>query len=270
MTGDDARSVRPLVSDYNHLVSVGPGGDAESLNAFKARFARRVAEVAAGFTEAHQRLAEQALIDLGAEPSLVGTPVTAAIQPTQGMVAVEGAPDQAGFTIWRFDEGRWRRQHGPGESISACVVSSVPGDKKPRLGTGPATLEEFKVAVWEVGQQIKQDHQWCSAYDNLLTEFGISDPNPWPDLSRWRSAKIKGEEGREKLPPGSILGVTKGDWGIFCKRPDGTWERLAGTRPLAAGTMLLLGRHGVIHYGARLAEFIPGSTVRGRHLYLPR
>jgi hypothetical protein len=254
--------VRPLREDYNTLISL-PWR--ESFEEFKARFARRVTEVAAEFSAEHQRLAAKALRDLGAVDTPVGQPVTPMLSVPNGTVAVEGAPDQVGFTIWRMEQNRWRRTYGPGESVSSAHVSSIPA--QPRIG-GPRDLAEFKRQVWNTGQRIKQDHKWCSAYDRLLAEFDITDPEPWPDLSAWAHRLVKGEKGRAKCADGAILGVTKGDWGIFVK-VNGVWVRAAGTRPEAAGTMVLLGQFYIIDTRRRLDQFLPDWTRRGLRLYPP-
>lgn len=262
--GERVGALRTLRDNYNILVSL-PHQTRESFEQFKARFGARVTEVAAEFSTGHQRLAAKALRDLGVTDTILGQPVTLAMDAPNGTVAVEGAPDMAGFTIWRREEGRWRRTYGPGESVSNAYVSSTP--TRPRV-SGPGDLEEFKRQVWNTGQRIKQDHKWCSAYDRLLAEFDITDPDPWPDFSRWEQYPVKGEKGRAKQPEGTIVGVTKGDWGVFIKR-DGEWVRVAGTRPEAAGTMLRLGVNYILDSGRTLDQFLPDWNRQGRRLYPP-
>lgn len=259
-----------LSAGYNTLVSFG-GPDpevraevTETLASFKARFAARVREVTEEFTDTHRRVSERVLRDLDAGSALIGQTVaeiTGAV--ANGTVAMAGSPDTPGFTIWRMDDGQWVRQYGPGGEVGACIVTSAPdGDD--------GDLDEFKARVWAAGQAVKQRYKWCSVFDTVLGEFGIFDPEPGPDFSNWPTL-VKAQEGRDKLLLGAVIGENKGDWGIFIKTsqrhngPD-DWTRVCGTRPVAAGTMRLLSRGGVVSIlnAAPLLAFMPtGTVIRG-------
>jgi hypothetical protein len=249
-----------LGADYNRLVSVaGSAGEPGTLAEFKSRFAARVEEATAEFTPTHQRVARRVLADLDAVAGPVGRRV-ADVEPAQGMVAMYGSPDQEGFTIWRYDEG-WKRWYGKGEQVTNCVVTSTPGSDAP--ADEAAAIAEFKSQVWEQGQAVKQRFKWCSVFDTVLAEFGITDPNPPPDFSSWTTL-VKAQEGRDKLPVGAVIGDAKGDWGVFVKTSNEhnsaeDWTRVCGTRPLAAGTMRLLGENGIIG-PAPLLEVLPEGT----------
>lgn len=215
----------------------------ETLAQFQQRFGDRVLEVTEGFSPEHTKVARQILADLGALPMLTGSVLAPDSKPPRGTVAMHGSPDQRTFTLFRYGRRGWVRTSGHFNDIGAAgavTVVSAPGEKaRPVVeGDSAAQIEAFKADVWERGQQAKQVHEWCSAYDHLLVEFGITDPNPHPDFSAF-PVLVKGTENRDALPDGAVIGVDRGDWGIF-RKVRGEWQRICGTRPLAAGTMNLL------------------------------
>jgi len=243
--------VTPLANGVNTLTSVPVPSVPETLPEFKARFAARVREVTAEYTPTHRRVAERVLADL----EMVGT--TGVDGAAEGALAKKGAPDEPGFTIWRFEDQRWVRIYGDAP-LGQCRVKAA-GD-----------LDEFRRAAWEQGQAAKQRFKWCSVFDKVMEEFGITDPEPMPDFSRYPTL-VKAQEGRDALPVGSVIGAAKGDWGVFEKTaanggPD-DWRRVCGTRPVAAGTMRLLhrgdgqaeGKVRIVDYG--LSQFMPGCAT---------
>lgn len=255
-----------LGNGNNRLLSLPGPPREETLGGFKRRFAEQVTAKAAEFKAPHQTLARRALRELGCE-GLIGSTVFHTSTPPNGTVAICGAPDQPEFTIFRYD-GRWTRVHGHFATMGeagVCTVTSSPGGSDPFAeveGDQEALIAEFKDRVWEVGQGIKQRYKWCSAYDILLASFGIADPDGMPDFSAW--PLVKGEEARAELPVGAVLGVARGDWGIFVKSAlPNEWHRVCGTRPLAAGTMHLLfdGQGALRIEGAGpLLDFLPEGT----------
>jgi hypothetical protein len=267
---DEFGRPQSITADYNPLRSC-PWAVPDTLTRFRVRFADAVVECAGEFSEDHRTVALRILDDLGAAPNLIGSRVYASSTPPNGTVATFGAPDEVGFTIFRYDDG-WTRVHGYYDSMGdcgSCVVTSAPGQKPPVEveGDQEALIEQFKARVWKAGQAAKQEHLWCSAYDRLLERFGIVDPDPRPDFSGW-TTMVKGTDARDGLPDSAVIGVDRGDWGIFVKQ-DGDWVRVAGTRPVAAGTMHLLfdgeGRFEIPHASA-LADFLPGAVWRGTTL----
>lgn len=253
-------STTPLSNRFNTLVSVPVARGPESLAEFKARFAARVREVTAEYTPTHRRVAERVLSDLNA---YTGGGADDSGLVAAGTLAMRGGPDEPGFTIWRYEgaEG-WVRQYGTAD-LDQCAVKTK--------AAAAVDLDGFRALAWEQGQAVKQRFRWCSVFDTVMAEFGIVDPTPGPDFSPWETL-VKAQEGRDKLPLGSVIGESKGDWGVFVKTchdggPD-DWTRVCGTRPVAAGTMRLL------HMGGRpmhivdngLSEFMPGCVVRDGHI----
>lgn len=257
---EDTNSITPLSHHVNTLVSV-PQQEPETLAEFKARFAARVREVTAEYTPTHRRVAERVLADLdGIGVTLGGG------DANEGDLAKKGGPDEPGFTVWRYEDGQWVRLYGTAP-LSECQRKSASDE---------AGIDEFRRAAWDHGQQVKQRFKWCSVFDRVMDEFGITDPEPSPDFSHY-DVLVKAQEGRDKLPVGSVIGENKGDWGVFVKtsrrhNSADDWTRVCGTRPLAAGTMRLLymgkggagGRVAIRDHG--LSAFMPGCEVDGRYI----
>jgi len=201
----------------------------ETFEEFKERFTVSVMTVAEEYTTSHVRLARRVLDELNIpRPSNTRPPD---VPPPVGTVVTHGSPDQREFTVFRYGKRGWRKLYGHFDDIrDAGIVTATDSDAD--------LIAAYKARAWERGQEVKQHAKWCSRYDEVLAEFGIVDPNGLPDFSNWPNL-VRGTEARDNLPDGAVLGVSRGDWGIFQKRM-GEWVRVCGTRPLAAGTMHLL------------------------------
>lgn len=259
-----------LASNRNTLLSIGGSAPRyETYAQFRQRFAEAVVAESSKWEESHQTLAQRALRDLKVS-TIIGSTINYTSKSAVGTVAVSGSPDQARFTIFRRDEGGWVKVHGYFNDIKdagMCTVTSSPDADTVFAeveGDQEALIAGFRDQVWQMGQDIKQKNEWCSAYDKFLAEFGILDPAGMPDFSAW--PLVKGEEKRAELPTGAVLGVARGDWGIFVKTGlPNDWRRIAGTRPLAAGTMHLLfngeGRLHVDNANGLLDSLPPGTQI---------
>lgn len=234
---DRPTGIMPGINTLRSIPGWAASTPVETFAQFKRRFADTVLSAAEEFSEVHQRVARQVLADLdasGSSSSTLGWDST----PPVGTIVTHGNPDQREFTVFRFGRRGWVKLTGHYDDIKDARVVTRTDDGGEVEGDQSELIAAFKQAVWAAGQEVKQQHKWCSRYDEILAHFGIVDPVASPNFENW-PVRIKGVEGREELPDGAMLGVSRGDWGIFVKE-NGEWERVVGTRPLAAGTMNLL------------------------------
>lgn len=249
-------NISSLASGINTLKSV-PGGswkpEQETLSSYKRRFADFVLTKTTPLSEENQAAAREVLAQLGLlanEGVRVGTVLTYEDQPPNGTVVTDKGPDE-NFTAFTYEDG-WKHVSGPVthvEDMGRLVACYVPDDPfAEQVGDQAELIAGFQSWIWGKGQELKPQYQWCSALEKILTEFGIPNPGPLPDLSNWPDTVPPGKDNRVALPVGTIVAAADGDWGIFRKvshRDDKTgrgWQRIAGTRPRCRGEIHILWR----------------------------
>lgn len=102
-----------------------------------------------------------------------------------GSLVYVGQPSMPNtFSVLEMDAGRWRRRLGTTPMQEIVTVYRIGMDPTPipewlAPVSTDATVEaerisKFKADVWRAGWRLKQSQGWCSTYEAVLRDFGIS------------------------------------------------------------------------------------------------
>lgn len=254
-TGDQSATATnsSMVPGMNYLVSIPDtaiGAPTETFAAYKARFVTHIVNAA----RAHnvRMSAVNAAFDrLGLNATTrrrdvtVGTSLRHDEVPPDGTVATYGDPSMEAFSMYRFREGRWSMIVGHYPEIArvgTVVVTSVPESAaQPEAEAEPedvnAAIAEFKSAVWREGWRAKTDERWCSAYERILGDFGITQADGGVVLAEF--PRIPYDEA-VALPDGALVASQGIRW-QFLIRDRGASEEF---RQVASATGARINRSG--------------------------
>lgn len=102
-----------------------------------------------------------------------------------GSMAFTGSPEVGSLTVWEKDAGgRWRTKVGDRSMDGTITIYRVGYEDTdtPEWVAAVSTdeqadaeqINEFNARVWRDGWALKRSQGWCSTYESILREFGIT------------------------------------------------------------------------------------------------
>jgi hypothetical protein len=139
-----------------------------------------------------------------------------------GTVVMAADPSSAEYTVWTRDKDGWVKDFGvydDPDAVTPVTVIDVPDTliRHDPNGSDPGAIAMFKAKAWAEGWQLKRRHGWCSAYEQIMRDVGLTvgdalppfNDFPWARDYTWRN-----------LPQGAVLGYVGQSRWDFAVRDD--------------------------------------------------